>query len=275
MPCRDCGREFAYARSEYCIGCAGVRTLGVEIRQEWPSDQLRRVAADLIVSCARSVRALRLHRCPQVSQRPAEQQAPQVGGRSPLRRARGWTRFESPGGGAPRSRSRGGREVQTERRSRRSPEQDRPEVEPDYSYYDSYSDEERYRQERNTEEKGASAKSRARPRSTSAERRIKEKATPAVKEEVQEKQSERPRSEKRVRGVIESKVEAGTEEDKKRSKEQYLRSLEERQQAEKHPIRLEERDRSSKAPAISSGQLKLADDYGGKDRRRRRRRPQQ
>ena len=90
MPCRDCGREFAYARSEYCIGCAGVRTLGTEISQEWPSDQLRRVAADLIVSCARSVRALRLHRCPQNSQRPAEQQAGQVGGRSPLRRARGW-----------------------------------------------------------------------------------------------------------------------------------------------------------------------------------------
>ena len=157
-------------------------------------------------------------------------------------------------GGAPRSRSRGRREVQTERRSRRSPEANRPEVEPDYSYYDSYSEEERDRKERNTEEKGASAKSRARPRSTSADRRRQEKATPAVKEEVQEKQSERPRSEKRVRGVVESKVEAGTEEDKKRSKEQYLRSLEERQQAEKQPIRLEERDRSSRPPTISSGQ---------------------
>ena len=275
MPCRDCGREFAYARSEYCIGCAGVRTLGVEIRQEWPSDQLRRVAADLIVSCARSVRALRLHRRPQVSQRPAEQQSPQVGDRTPLRRARGWTRFDSPGGGAPRSRSRGRREAQAVRTTKRSPEPDRPEVEADYSYYDSYSDEERDREERSIEEKGVSAKSRARPRSTSAERRRRAKATPAVKEEIQERQPEGPRSDKRIKGIVESKVEAGTEEDKKRSKEQYLRSLEERQQSDKQRIRLEERDRSSRAPTISSGQLKLAEDYGGKDRRRRKRRPQQ
>ena len=274
MPCRDCGRDFSYARSEYCVGCAAIHTLGSELREEWPSDQLRRIGADLIVSTARTLRALRLHRCislpppPPVPRVVEDQRRSLVGGQR-----QGWRTF------SPRREER--QQYTPRETGRRSPSlaqrrrPERPEREIDYSYYSTSSAGDQEPVDEATAVRSAEAKSKAKPRSTSGDRRGREKSSRVKEEPDQEVNRGGGANSPRIPGIRQARVEAGTAEDKELSKEAYLKQLKEKEDRQRSSVHLEERPRSRERGHLHPGQLKLADDLEKGERKRKRRRPPQ
>eukprot|EP00438_Fugacium_kawagutii_P006077 Skav200578 [mRNA] locus=scaffold917:289673:295611:- [translate_table: standard] len=55
-----CGGPLGASRDRICLGCAAVNTIQEELRSPWPSASLRAIGTDLLVSCSRHLRAVRI-----------------------------------------------------------------------------------------------------------------------------------------------------------------------------------------------------------------------
>ena len=60
MFCRECRAELYNRRSDLCIACGAVATLALEFKEQWASARLRGIAADVATSACRTIRALRI-----------------------------------------------------------------------------------------------------------------------------------------------------------------------------------------------------------------------
>lgn len=60
MVCESCNGPLGASRDRICLGCAAVNTIKEELRSEWPSASLRALGTDLLVSCSRHIRAIRV-----------------------------------------------------------------------------------------------------------------------------------------------------------------------------------------------------------------------
>ena len=302
MHCVSCGRLFNYSRSQYCTGCAAANTVLAELGEDWPSESLRRLAEDIAISAARHIRALRLYtggdlqsrgavsvrEVPEAERRatiaPVRREAPRE--RSPLIRSR----RPRPERGQPhvsRSRSRKGPAAKDRSLSPRGPpEADRgtfsaaaggahlpePEVEGEefYSYYTSSESEGDRRGESSTLAK----QKRDPPGVVPKAKAVKEEPAGPLKleskREVQEKKEKRDIA-------VPATTEAGTAEDKERSKQAYLKGLEEqaakKQKAEEKTNEATTRGREQSE--LKGSHLSLAADYrtkGTTSKKKRRRR---
>lgn len=60
MVCERCNGPLGASRDPICLGCAAVSAIEEELRSEWPSASVRAIGTDLLVSCSRHIRALRI-----------------------------------------------------------------------------------------------------------------------------------------------------------------------------------------------------------------------
>lgn len=60
MVCESCNGPLGASRDPICLACAAVNTVEDELKAEWPNGSVKALATDLLVSCARHVRALRV-----------------------------------------------------------------------------------------------------------------------------------------------------------------------------------------------------------------------
>ena len=90
MTCAGCGRNYQSSRSTFCLACSGCQTIQRELSAEWRSETLRNIASDLIVSCSRQVRALRIFSGRDLTVLPAAEVPARIGGqeRAPIPRSR-------------------------------------------------------------------------------------------------------------------------------------------------------------------------------------------
>ena len=61
MECKVCCAAIYSKRSEYCIACSSVVTIQQEFIDSWSDTRLRSIGADIALSAARSIRALRIY----------------------------------------------------------------------------------------------------------------------------------------------------------------------------------------------------------------------
>ena len=271
MFCRECRGTLYDRRSDLCLACGAIETLKEEFKEPWNNGRLRDISADIVVSALRSVRALRIcGKSPALTPAAAAE-------RKPLERRRTSkgkeaekptcsTKVEEESKG----RSRRGSPLPEERVNRGGraqgsvPDPDLKEEAHSYSYTTESSDFEvkdlTGKEPVNKEpesSKGATPKSKAKSPS-----RGKEKATKVHSHRGEEKNSKRRQS------PIAAKVEIGSEEDKRKSKEAYLA-------AQKTQITLREGPKEKRKPAISQnlleivGDREIKPDEGSKRKRRK------
>ena len=287
MSCVGCGAFVYDNRSTYCFGCGGCHTLLAELSGEWPSNTLRGVAADLIVSCARSVRALRIYSGRDLKPTGATSRVeePRARSRSPLQRSR---RTQRPA-------RRGAQPVDPEKEERKAPLKEKEEAEEFYSYYPSEEEEE-------TSVESLEVKAAGEPRDLpgiAPKARPEKGGEPAKKSEVAESSGgpgPKAHSSKKESLKLES---FSQREEKDRAKlteefnkEQLKESIKadyfkdqkklERRRLEKgdQQVKLQEaprtREKKSKAEeSLGSGNFVLAEDLGRREKTSKRRRKKQ
>ena len=61
MQCRVCCAKLYNQRSDLCLACSSVATIQQEFIESWGNSRLRNIGADIALSAARSIRALRIY----------------------------------------------------------------------------------------------------------------------------------------------------------------------------------------------------------------------
>ena len=256
MLCARCQRPLYSKLSSLCNPCAAAQTLEVELAEPWENEKLRVIAGDIAVSAVRQVRALRLYR-PPLAPEATSKAAP---ARPPLERR--------PGAARERSRSRGReaarkKEVEEQRKPRaeregtsdKAPQQSRSETRP-----------ERVPQEENRKVPYSPSPDSYYSTSSAGESKKVTLAEPEVAEKRHKEDlvgsrgtEERPEKAKRREsgaGPIPAVAEAGSAEDKKRSKEEYLAYV----NSDKGSVKLEENPESRSAERPRGNLLKVFPD---------------
>ena len=72
MQCRVCCATLYNSRSELCLACSSVATIQQEFLEGWRNTRLRNIGADIALSAARSIRALRIYGKSEDSTYPTE-----------------------------------------------------------------------------------------------------------------------------------------------------------------------------------------------------------
>ena len=286
MRCARCERPLYSRLSDLCNPCAAAKTLEVELAEKWPEEKLRVIAGDIAVSAVRQVRALRLHRpsgTPETTSKAAASRPPlerrperkrsrsRPAGKESLRR-------EASASGERRREARKqasktteavpeAPEVSSKAEARTSPAKPYSPSPETYSYYsnpevktENQEGETKTEERRELEEKG---------RRTPV--RDSERSTGTRAHSPREKRTEKDKSAAPViRGIQAAKTEAGTEEDKKRSKEEYLAQL----HSSSTKVRLEENPRTKASERPRGNLLQIFDETKEKqaDVKRRRKR---
>ena len=255
MLCARCQRPLYSKLSSLCNPCAAARTLEVELAEPWENEKLRVIAGDIAVSAVRQVRALRLYRAP-LAPEATSKAAP---ARPPLERR--------PGAARERSRSRGRevvkKEVEEQRKqkveregtSEKGPQHSRGETRP-----------EKLPQEENRrvpyspspESYYSTSSAGENKKVTLAEAEVAEKKhkEESVSNRGTEERSEKSKRRESGAGPIPAVTEAGSAEDKKRSKEEYLAYV----NADKGSVKLEENPESRSAERPRGNLLKVFQD---------------